>query len=240
LIKRRHLELLGYILVSVPYWEWGGLSGIDERRKYLQGKLQCHVGVDSAAHSRQAAGRHRACTQAGGGVVGAAASGRGGASESVGLSESNALGLIKPDTEQANINTEQAKIDAHLEQQRRKAETSPSGGAAAGATAPATILIKSVWQKGPPAAVSQDAWEERSRAPTAFSEAVADTGKEGYRVSYVSDALARGLGYCKIQRETLRLIRLCRHQTTTFPFQMHTHPGSIESDCVHVHHRKVD
>jgi hypothetical protein len=196
LIKRRHLELLGYILVSVPYWEWGGLSGMDERRKYLQGKLQCNVGVDSAAHSRQAAGRHRACTQAGGGVVGAAASGGGEASESVGLSESNALGLIKPDTEQA-------KIDGHLEQQRRKAETSPSGGAAAGATAPATILIKSAWQKGPPqvsvrseaavlasavcvmppAAVSQDAWKERSRAPNAFSEAsrVADTdSKEGY------------------------------------------------------------
>jgi hypothetical protein len=101
----------------------------------------------------------------------------------VGLSEFNALGLIKTDTVQA-------KIDGHLEQQRRKAETSPSGGAAAGATAPATILIKSVWQKGatysprPPAAVSQDAWNERSRAPSAFSEASgvagADTGKEGY------------------------------------------------------------
>jgi hypothetical protein len=89
------------------------------------------------------------------------------------------VGLIKPDTEQA-------KIDGHLQQQRRKAETSPSGGAAAGATAPATILIKSVWQKGPPAAVPQDAWKERSRAPAAFSEASqgvvagAETGKEGY------------------------------------------------------------
>ena len=51
LIKRRHLELLGYILVSMPYWEWDGLSGVDERRKYLEGKLQCHVGVDCAAHS---------------------------------------------------------------------------------------------------------------------------------------------------------------------------------------------
>jgi hypothetical protein len=96
----------------------------------------------------------------------------------VGLSESNISGPNKCDTEQA-------KIDAHLEQQRRKAETSPSGGAAAGATAPATILIKSVWQNGPPAAVSQDAWKERSRAPTAFSEASqgvagADTDKEGY------------------------------------------------------------
>ena len=39
LIKRRHLELLAYILVSVPYWEWDGLSGMDERRKYLEGKL---------------------------------------------------------------------------------------------------------------------------------------------------------------------------------------------------------
>jgi hypothetical protein len=36
LLKRRHLELLGYMLVSVPYWEWDGLSGIDERRKYLE------------------------------------------------------------------------------------------------------------------------------------------------------------------------------------------------------------
>ncbi len=40
LIKRRHLELLGYILVSVPYWEWDGLSGMDERRKYLEVKLK--------------------------------------------------------------------------------------------------------------------------------------------------------------------------------------------------------
>ena len=40
LIKRRHLELLGYILVSVPYWEWHGLSGMNERRKYLEGRLK--------------------------------------------------------------------------------------------------------------------------------------------------------------------------------------------------------
>ena len=44
-IKRRHLELIGYILVSGSYWEWEGLSGMDERRKYLEGKLQCNVGV---------------------------------------------------------------------------------------------------------------------------------------------------------------------------------------------------
>ncbi len=116
MIKRWHLELLGYIIFSVPYWEWDGLSGMDERRKYLQGKLQCKVGVDGAAHSRQAPDRPRASSQAGDGVVGAAASQGGGASESVGLSESNALGLIKPETEQA-------KIDANLEEQCREAET---------------------------------------------------------------------------------------------------------------------
>ena len=38
-IYRQHLELLGYILVSMPYWEWDGLSGMDERRKYLRGRL---------------------------------------------------------------------------------------------------------------------------------------------------------------------------------------------------------
>ena len=45
LIKRRHLELMGYLLVRVPYWEWDEISGMDERREYLEVKLQCHVGV---------------------------------------------------------------------------------------------------------------------------------------------------------------------------------------------------
>jgi hypothetical protein len=148
LIKRRHLELLVYVLVNVSYWEWHGLSGMDERRKYLHSKLQCNVGIESAAHSRQVPDRPNASTQAGGGVVGAAASGGGGASESVGLSESTALGLIKPDTEQA-------KIDAHLQQQRHKTETSPSGGVAA---PPATILIKGACQKGPPTVVKTSPW----------------------------------------------------------------------------------
>ena len=44
-IKRRHLELIDYILVSVSYWEWDELSGMDERRKYLEVKLQNNVGV---------------------------------------------------------------------------------------------------------------------------------------------------------------------------------------------------
>ena len=69
----------------MTYWEWDELSGMHERRKYLEGKLQCNVSVDSAAQSRQAPGRPRASTQA---RDGAAASG-GGASESVHLSESN-------------------------------------------------------------------------------------------------------------------------------------------------------
>ena len=39
LMKRRHLELLGYSVVSLPFWEWDQLTGSDEREEYLRGKL---------------------------------------------------------------------------------------------------------------------------------------------------------------------------------------------------------
>ena len=39
LMKRRHLELLGYTVVSLPFWEWDQLTGSDERKEYLKGKL---------------------------------------------------------------------------------------------------------------------------------------------------------------------------------------------------------
>ena len=39
LMKRRHLELLGYTVVSLPFWEWDELTGSDERKEYLRGKL---------------------------------------------------------------------------------------------------------------------------------------------------------------------------------------------------------
>jgi len=39
LLKRRHLELLGHALVTVPYWEWEGCKGAREREWYLRGKL---------------------------------------------------------------------------------------------------------------------------------------------------------------------------------------------------------
>ena len=49
LLKRRHLELLGHALVSVPYWEWSGCKGAGEREPYLKSKLaECGP---SAAHS---------------------------------------------------------------------------------------------------------------------------------------------------------------------------------------------
>jgi hypothetical protein len=56
LIKRRYLELLGYILVSVPYWEWDELSGMDERRKYLEDRLKkqpLSAGADAVAEASQ-------------------------------------------------------------------------------------------------------------------------------------------------------------------------------------------
>jgi hypothetical protein len=39
LMKRRHLDLLGYTVVSLPFWEWDQLTGSDERKEYLRGKL---------------------------------------------------------------------------------------------------------------------------------------------------------------------------------------------------------
>jgi hypothetical protein len=42
LMKRRHLELLGYTVVSLPFWEWDQLTGSDERKKYIRGKLRIH------------------------------------------------------------------------------------------------------------------------------------------------------------------------------------------------------
>jgi hypothetical protein len=56
LIKRRHLELLGYILVSVPYWESYGLSGMDERRKYLEDRVKkqpLSAGTDAVAEASE-------------------------------------------------------------------------------------------------------------------------------------------------------------------------------------------
>ena len=45
LIKRRHLELLGYNLVSVPYWEWNGVRQ-DRRaqKEYLRSRLALQQG----------------------------------------------------------------------------------------------------------------------------------------------------------------------------------------------------
>jgi hypothetical protein len=39
LMKRRHLELLGYTVVSLPFWEWNRLTESDERKEYLRDKL---------------------------------------------------------------------------------------------------------------------------------------------------------------------------------------------------------
>ncbi len=38
IMKHNHLRLLGYSVVSVPYWEWAKLY-MKEREGYLQGKL---------------------------------------------------------------------------------------------------------------------------------------------------------------------------------------------------------
>jgi hypothetical protein len=38
LLKRRYLDLLDHDLVILPWWEWIGCGGTDERVQYLRGK----------------------------------------------------------------------------------------------------------------------------------------------------------------------------------------------------------
>jgi hypothetical protein len=40
LLKRRHLELLGHTLVSVPYWEWDRCQRASEKEQYRKSKLR--------------------------------------------------------------------------------------------------------------------------------------------------------------------------------------------------------
>jgi hypothetical protein len=40
LLKRRHLQLMGHALVSVPQWEWGRWKGAGEREQYLRSMLR--------------------------------------------------------------------------------------------------------------------------------------------------------------------------------------------------------
>jgi hypothetical protein len=42
-MKRRHLGLLGYRAVSVPYWEWSALRDTQAQKSYMQQKLQAAV-----------------------------------------------------------------------------------------------------------------------------------------------------------------------------------------------------
>jgi hypothetical protein len=49
LLKRRHLSMLGYQVISVPYWDWEPLSTMRERAKYLQNALRSVITADSAS-----------------------------------------------------------------------------------------------------------------------------------------------------------------------------------------------
>lgn len=39
-LKRRHLKLLGYKMLCVPYWEWGCLTGVDDKEQYVRRLLE--------------------------------------------------------------------------------------------------------------------------------------------------------------------------------------------------------
>ena len=51
MLKRRHLELLGHALVSVPYWERDRCKGAVAREQSLKRKLPERILSHSLSHS---------------------------------------------------------------------------------------------------------------------------------------------------------------------------------------------
>jgi len=39
-MKHRHLQQLGYALISIPYWEWDALATSDDKVSYLHAKVR--------------------------------------------------------------------------------------------------------------------------------------------------------------------------------------------------------
>jgi len=58
LLKRRHLQQLGYTLVVVPYWEWDRVRGcVESELQYLRDKLDAALaGACQSAHPARAPG----------------------------------------------------------------------------------------------------------------------------------------------------------------------------------------
>ena len=48
MMKHRHLALLGYDVVSVPYWEWQELKSVQAKKLYMEDKLKAAVCGKSA------------------------------------------------------------------------------------------------------------------------------------------------------------------------------------------------
>jgi hypothetical protein len=75
LLKRRHLELLGHTLVSVPYFEWDGSKGTGKRVQYLKSKLErCSPSFGSASRDVEAGAHARMSSKTRNSVSGIATS----------------------------------------------------------------------------------------------------------------------------------------------------------------------
>ncbi len=61
LLKRRHLELLGHALVSVPYWEWDRCKEAREREQYLKSKLAAGPLLVSSSEVKHVTSMYRSC-----------------------------------------------------------------------------------------------------------------------------------------------------------------------------------
>jgi hypothetical protein len=54
LFRNRALAARGYVLVSIPYWEWRQLRGAEQKQQYLKEKLQAAApGSGGSSSSRR-------------------------------------------------------------------------------------------------------------------------------------------------------------------------------------------
>jgi hypothetical protein len=57
LLRNRALAARGYVLVSIPYWEWDKLRGAAQKQQYLLAKLQAAAAAAPGSSSSSKRGR---------------------------------------------------------------------------------------------------------------------------------------------------------------------------------------
>ena len=115
LIKQRHLQLLGYALVNVAYWEWNGLRP-GQREDYLRRRLQIEPGTIGGNMGREASSEGHADAIGSADIVHSITSGEDASDES----EEEAGAVVLPPAEE--VRPEGEKVTEAISKQELQTE----------------------------------------------------------------------------------------------------------------------